>query len=225
MTIDRHIVVVDAETNGFDHYRHQAVEFAWWNLTTGARDSFIPRHNVRDVLIAADIESLRINRYMDRIAGQPQDDGAGILRLWGQFVGGIDLAMEQQQVFPGATLTGANPKFDAPFLKSAFCNDEVTENDPEPWHHRFWDVEAYAAGVLGLSYIPGLTEVCERLDVKKGDHTAMGDVVATGTCLLRLMEKAGAPAWHDLARSALDGGGISGAGRLTVVTDEAADHA
>ncbi len=177
MNPGRNIIVVNVETSGLNPAQHTCVEIAWWNLDTNRRDRFIPKHDVRNILATADLKALLINRYIDRIADQPQDD---------DYHGMKQLAVQLN----GATLAGSNPAFDAAFLRPLFlrCNSEVTV--PE-WHHRMLDLSAYAAGVLRLAYLPGLQHVSELLGVTTPDHTAEGDVTATGECFRELFKRAG----------------------------------
>jgi hypothetical protein len=72
--------------------------------------------------------------------------------------------------------------------------------DPEPWHYRLWELAPYAAGVLGLDYLPGLAELAEHLGVSEPDHSAAGDVTATGEIFLRLrsLPTGPAPTWDNL---------------------------
>lgn len=178
----RDLIVVDVETNGLDLARHQPVEVAWHNLTTGEQDTFIPAHNWRTAVAEADIDALRITRYIDRIAGQPQADMSAVRRLWEQFTGPAVQDPEQRR--PAATLVGSNPRFDAAMLR------KLAPAWPEPWHHRLLDISAYAAGALGLDELPGLARLCEILDVDPPDHTAGRDVEATVSCLLALQLRA-----------------------------------
>lgn len=187
---DRHLIVVDIETTGLDPRRHSVVEVAWWNLATDDRGRFIPPHNPGTVLASAEIEALRTNRYIDRIPGQPQDTrGDGLIQLWHQF-SDWDEQPDGSATRIRHTLVGCNPAFDASFLQVLFGNYEVTEDDQTPWHHRMWDVSAYAAGVLWLAELPGLAALCDLLDVPPPDHTAEGDVTATGLCFRALRERA-----------------------------------
>lgn len=180
----RHLVVVDVETSGLDPARHSVVEVAWWNLTTDARGHFIPPHDPSTVLAEAEIEALRVNRYVDRIPGEQQDwKNEELARLHEQFYDWGDNDVLRH------TLAGANPAFDAAFLAVLFGNLEYHDGR-RPWHHRLWDLSAYAAGVLGLDELPGLARVCELLDVAPPDHTAEGDVTATGLCLRALQQRA-----------------------------------
>ena len=176
--MERHIVVVDVETTGFDPVRQAVVEVAWWNLNTDERGEFVPIHDVHEVLQHADIKALQINRYVDRLADAKQDtDYVELNRL--------------HDALRGNTLAGSNPRFDAAFLAPMFT--AANRSNPTPWHHRLWDLSPYAAGVLGLAELPGLATVCERLGVALPDHSAAADVTATGECLTRLLLKAGTP--------------------------------
>lgn len=176
----RQIIVADTETSGLNPDLHTVVEVAWWNLNTGQKGSFIPHHLTGEVLSHADIQALRINRYIDRIAGEPQDDGTGMRELF--------LQLE------GNTLAGSNPTFDAGFLRQHDNCEWCQTWRFGGWHHRLLDLSAYAAGVLGLSptELPGLNRVCELLGIENtAPHTAAGDVDATGRCFLALFERAG----------------------------------
>lgn len=187
----RDIIVVDVETNGLSYERHQAVEVAWWNLTTDQRGRFVPPHNVAQVLSAADIEALVVNRYVERLAREVQDyPGHELHRLHDQLLSydEDDVDAEQGAAEVRHTLAGSNPAFDAHFLAKLFAANDATDYEPEPWHHRLWDLSAYAAGVLGLDELPGLARVCELLGVDAPDHTAEGDVTATGRCFLQLQQ-------------------------------------
>jgi DNA polymerase-3 subunit epsilon len=182
----RNIVVVDTETNGLDLKHHQAVEVAWWNLTTDERGVFIPLHNQRMVLHDADLPALRINGYIDRIADHmlaAHESERAIRNLYGEL--------------RGATLAGSNPAFDAVMLAKLFRQLEGRGGpqalNNHPWHHRMWDLSAYAAGVLRLDELPGLAKVCELLGIKPGDHTAETDVQATGLCFRELQRRAAGP--------------------------------
>jgi len=177
-------VVVDVETNGLDYGRHQAVEVAWWNLATGRRGEFVPKHDVSEVLATASIEALRINRYVDRLADAPQDDGTAAAELRDQFSGQ-----------DGSVLVGSNPRFDTHMLLKL---PEFAHG--EPWHYRLLDVGAYGAGVLRRprsSGIPGLWELSQALGIAypaQLAHTAAGDVTVTGQVLRELWNRAGADA-------------------------------
>ncbi len=175
----RHVIVVDCETTGLDPAHHQTVEVSWWDLTTDERGYFIPQHDVSDALANADVAALRLNRYIDRIAGEPQGQIEDVARL--------------AEVLSGNTLAGSNPAFDSAFLTAMFEEGFLGKYVGTPaWHHRLWDLAAYAAGVLGLDHLPGLAEVCELLDLSaRPAHSADADVTATGLAFLELFRRAG----------------------------------
>lgn len=168
-------IVVDVESNGLNPERHQVVEVAYWNLATDERDVFVPVHNRRMVMHDGEIEAFRVNGYLDRIVDRMLDKHESRRRVW---------ALHGQ--LDGATLIGSNPAFDAAMLTRLFKTEEL----PPPWHHRLWDVSAYAAGVLGLDELPGLAKVCDLLDIEPGDHSAEADVQATGLCFRELQRRA-----------------------------------
>lgn len=180
----RQLVVVDTETTGLDLERHVAVEVAWWNLDTDEVCSFIPPHGVED-LDFADLTALRLNRYRERIEGDLQDhSGMFSDRLY--------------EVLRNNTFVGSNPAFDAIMLRKVWVrllHPEYSRSPVDPWHYRMLDLSAYAAGVLGVDprELPGLREVCDRLDVHLSEdeaHGALADVLATGRCIKVLQELA-----------------------------------
>lgn len=186
---ERHLVFVDVETNGLDRKRHVAVEVAWWNLTTDVRGHFVPRHDVSRVLGTADVGALRVNHYVDRLATAEQARPAQVLDLWEQFAG-PDAAATAGKRSARHTFVAANPAFDAHFVRKVFraLSTPFGIDDTEPWHFRLWDVETFAAGVLGLDEVPGLSTIASLLGIALGDHTAQGDVTTGGLCMHRLLE-------------------------------------
>lgn len=177
---ERRIIITDVETNGLYVGRHSCVEVAWWDLLTDERGCFIPIHDVSAVLAAADVKALQLNRYIDRIADQPQDTG------------GYEIA-RLAKVLHENSLAGSNPGFDAAFLSIEFAAAEARGIcDVPQWHHRKWDLSVYAAAVLGLRELPGLATVCELLGIETcPDHTAETDVTATGLCFRELFNRVG----------------------------------
>lgn len=175
MTSRRQLVVVDCETTGLDWTKHVPVEVGSWNIGTGERGLFIPPHNRLDML-QADPDALRINRYYERGLNDQarwDNDCSGMRRL--------------HAVLAGSSVVGSNPNFDVSMMAPMFRRHGFT---PAPWHYVPLDIGTYAAGVLGLPIgdrftLPGL---CDRLGVPRGDHTAEGDVTATGLCLYALDE-------------------------------------
>ncbi len=191
------LVVVDLETTGTNAGQHDVVEIAWWNLTTGERDAFVPLHDPNDVLLTADLGALAINRYIERglyaRADTDDPDGHRLANLYDQLAGGDD----PHRTTPAdrrrrALLTGKNPWFDAAFLAHLWGR--------EPWNYQLRDIGNYAAGVLGIPLDEplGLSDICERLGVPlAGHHCAEADVTATGMCVLELQRLADhiATAW------------------------------
>lgn len=160
-------IVVDLETSGLAPHRHVPVEVAWWHLQSGERGCFVPAHSVSRVLEEGEPQALEINSYRERLQHAKQDDGTETAQL--------------ENLLFNSTLAGSNPAFDAQFLATHLMH--------EVWHHRLWDLSSYAMGRLNLKYQPGLSDVCKRLGIPPGDHTATGDVTATGECFLELLSR------------------------------------
>jgi hypothetical protein len=170
----RRLVMLDIETNGLDPERHVAVEIAWHDMSTGEHGCFVPVHSVRETLASADIEALRVCRYIDRLATAEQDrsrhadsPGPQTHALW--------------ELLHGATVCGKNVAgFDLRFVEKLFRQYDLTGDAPTPWRHRTLEIGSYACGVLSLDPAepPSMAALCEMLDVPPGDHTASGDVAA-----------------------------------------------
>lgn len=171
----RPIVVVDVETNGLDDTKHEVVEVAWWNLGTGERACFVPRHDINRALGNADLRALQMTDYVNKIA--PRMEGPT-----------YNEEIELYNQLAGATLLGSNVQFDARMISNLFRAHHPTLN-PTPWHHRLWEIGPYAAGVLGLDYIPGLWDIAQLLGIPENDHTAWQDVTTTGECFLELQRR------------------------------------
>jgi DNA polymerase-3 subunit epsilon len=163
----RRLIVVDTETTGLED-QHVAVEISWELIGSGMRGTFVPPFTVEDVK-AADPASLAINKFYERgLDTAPQD---------GLFVETTRL----HEALKGNTMAGSNPSFDARMLSKLFLKAGLS---PRPWFYRMCDLSAYAAGVLGTdpAELVGLRDVCGRLGVSPGDHTAEADVRATIEC-------------------------------------------
>lgn len=187
----RPVLIVDVETNGLDVERHIPFEVSWEFLDGSDSGTFIPAHNPRDLLATAEIEALRINRYIDRIPGLPRD---GVLDSAGARLGVGDEAFRLWQAFGshegGCTLAGSNPGFDARFLRKLFAHGhDTTDLEPEPWHHRFLDLSNLAMAILGLNELPGLAKVTELLGLPAPDHSAEGDRKVTAEAFRELFRR------------------------------------
>ena len=150
------LVYLDLETTGLDPARHQAWEAAWAVDDRRARSTFLGHSRV-----SADPESLRLNGYHRRYSPSLVDHG------------------REQELFDalaGSTIVGANPAFDAAFLRARWGGAH--------WHHRLLDVEALAMPALGGDAPRGLHDIAGELralghPVPEPDHTAEGDVMTT----------------------------------------------
>lgn len=145
------LVFLDTETTGLDPLRHEVWEVAY-AVDGGPVLSGVVPHSLRN----ADPEALSMNGYLARGHGR-----------WVSVENGLRGSLS------GATLVGANPAFDAAFLRARW--------GVSPWHYRLLDVEAYAAGVLGLEMPQGLAKTTKTVrdlgfDIPEPDHTAAGDV-------------------------------------------------
>jgi DNA polymerase-3 subunit epsilon len=147
------LVFLDTETTGLDPDRHEV-----WEIAYAVDDEPILSAVVPHSFANPDPKALAMNGYLDRALDVRPS------RLFEESV---------KADLDGATLIGANPAFDAAFLRARWG---VT-----PWHHRLWDVEAYAAGVLGWDKLRGLAGIAEALremghEIPEPDHTAAADV-------------------------------------------------
>lgn len=167
---DRSVIILDSETTGLLAGVHEITECAWLNRNTGACHRFVPPHTLDN----ATEEALEVSGYYAR-------------RLWVQ--SSWDEESEElallHAALSGNWFIGSKPTFDAGFLSLLFVQHGLS---PEPWWRFPIDIGTYAAGVLSrpITDRVGLTQLCHLLGVQAGDHTAMGDVLATDECLTRL---------------------------------------
>lgn len=175
----RQLIVVDIETSSLDVSRAVALEIAAVNVESGEEFYFAPWIK-RELYSKFDAGALEVNRYFERgvfhSAATSERDNENALWKLANFL-------------EGNTLAGSNPAYDAAVLRRLLVS---YLNDPQPWHYRLADLAAYAAGALGLppTDTPGLSKVCELLDVTNEDpHTAMGDARATAECFRRLIAR------------------------------------
>lgn len=156
------LVVLDIETTGLNPDVHEVWEIAW-SLDFGPIQSMIVPH----ALYRAESKALEVNGYNERGIGNhlvPVD--------W------VSREEDLRRDLYDATILGANPAFDTAFLRRRW-------KGYDGWHHRLFDIESYAAGVLNRNRPMGFRELHAELirrgfaDLPQPDHTAVGDVEAT----------------------------------------------
>jgi DNA polymerase III subunit epsilon len=169
----RRVIMLDTETDGLDEDLNRPVEVGWFEwgpdypaVSLAEHGVFVPPHT----LAHADPEALRINGYDLRIGHRRRDYTYPETR-------------RLHRMLSGATLAGANPRFDAAMLRHLFREADL--HPLTPWHHRLVDVEAYAGGLLGFPpwNLPGLRTLCQLLGLPEPDHGAWGDARAAGLVL------------------------------------------
>lgn len=162
------LVYLDLETTGLDPARHEVWEAAWaWGLNE--IESGILAHSGH----TADPDALRVNGYLDRE---------------GWVYDGHDAAIREVALFDslkGSTVIGANPAFDASFLRARWSE--------APWKYRLFDIEAFAMPAAGWDRPQGLKSIADFLrnadwEIPEPDHTAAGDVATLRACHLALVE-------------------------------------
>lgn len=142
------IVWVDVETTGLDPDEHEVWEIG---LQVEGAESY---HMFVDVdLTTADPQALEVGGYQDRY---PKE-------VWLK----VDAAFVVHDVTNGATLAGANPAFDAAFLRRLLLD---SHRIPQ-WRYRLLDVEAYAAGRMGWDVPRGLARTLDELGVDCSEFT------------------------------------------------------
>lgn len=156
-------VFVDLETTGLDPAKHAVWEAAYAEGLDGPVKHGFLTHDAS----TADPAAMFLNDYINRTKGA--NDLVAALQFEGEF----------KTVLQGATLVGANPAFDAAFLKARWGD--------APWHYRLLDVEAYAMPILGYDSPKGLKDIYEDLtslghEIYKPDHTARADVLCVRDC-------------------------------------------
>ena len=157
------LVFLDTETTGLDPETHEV-----WEIAYAIDDGPILSSVVTHAFARPDPRAIAMNGYLDRAIGAKPD---------------AMFERDLKRDIEGATLVGANPAFDAAFLRARWGYT--------PWHHRLWDVEAYAAGVLGLDNLVGLSGVAVALrdlgrEIPEPDHSAAADVATLRACFRAL---------------------------------------
>lgn len=159
---------IDGETTGLDPQIHELWEIAWAWGNNDITHGFLAHSG-----ISADPRALAMNGYYER-EGWVYDGHEA-----------AELDLELAKAVAGMTLVGANPAFDAAFLKQRWGK--------APWKYRLLDIEAYAMPAMRLDEPVGLNKIAEHLnargyDIPVPDHTAAGDVATVRACHLALRD-------------------------------------
>lgn len=156
------LAFVDCETTGLDHLRHEV-----WEVGLVVRDEWTGVDTswtwfLRVDLGKADPQALAIGHYYERF---PTD---GFYSETTGLTHKKDFSRQFEELTRGATLVGANVRFD-----EAFLHKLLVENGACPgWHFRLCDVEAMAQGHLGLSKPLGLVSSAKNLGIDVDAFTA-----------------------------------------------------
>ena len=184
-------VIVDTETTGLNFSIHRPFEVAW--LTIDMEVGFDKYGTpMRFYNALSDTEIRNADPKALEINGWPANKLRGVLP---------DAAMESQQArewfyddVQGATLVGANVRFDAQMLMS------IMPHSQEPWSHRLLDIQAYYAGIKKRLKVPSLRDIINDIQadahsygwdgasITVPDHTAANDVRAVRDILYILLD-------------------------------------
>jgi DNA polymerase III alpha subunit (gram-positive type) len=162
----RDLIFLDTETTGLDPAIHEVWEIAFAINDSGVFSDFVPHS-----LATADPVALEINNYWIR----------GTERVVNPR---FEFAL--RECVANATIVGANPAFDAAFLRARW--------GVARWHHRLIDVESMALIVLDYERPKGLFDLAVDLrergyDIPAPSHTATGDVLTTRAVYHALREE------------------------------------
>lgn len=153
------VVFLDTETTGLDPARHDVWEVGL--IVDGQEITY----RIRPLLATADAYALSLTDYYRRTNATD----------WKWDEGGRDhVARRIATLTAGRHLVGAVPSFDAPFLDRF-----LRANGAAPaWHYHLVDVEALAAGKVGIAPPWDSEELSRAVGVDPTQferHTALGD--------------------------------------------------
>lgn len=159
----RTLLFLDTETSGLDPLKDQLLEVSWATLLRPEPQTLVIPHDPSRV----SDEAAAINGYHERNLADSSTWATA--EQLGALLGDLR----------DVTLVGANPSFDAGFLRKAFGMNI----DQCPWHYRMLDIESMAYGKLDLDDVPGMKTIFDVLTgqgfvIPEPDHTAAGDVRA-----------------------------------------------
>jgi hypothetical protein len=158
------IVFIDTETTGLNPEIHTVWEVS---IITPAEEITYASRPSPEFLSMADPYALSLTKFYARWSRKDVE-----WESW-QRVTAEDMAASVARLTAGKHLVGAVPSFDAAFLDKL-----LRRNGYAPaWHYHLVDVEALAAGKLGLQPPWDSDELAEKMGVPKldGKHTALGD--------------------------------------------------
>ena len=168
------VVFLDTETTGLDPDRHEV-----WDVAIIEEDGTPHQWHLKPQhLTTADPNALRLTSFYERVdrwtpADNVTPSGWSIHRT---------ASWEIALMTAGRHLVGAVPSFDAAFLARLLHDNGHTP----AWHYHLVDVEALAAGKLGIAPPWDSHELSRRMGiaddylflldgVEYGKHTALGD--------------------------------------------------
>jgi DNA polymerase III epsilon subunit-like protein len=155
---DEHVIYVDTETTGLDPERHEIWDIALIRGDTGEEIEY----HIAPNLSTADPTALRLTDYYKRVNGAHFSWNSPSIA-----------ATMVARYTAGKHIVGAVPSFDAVFLERLLRRHNLAP----AWHYHLIDIEALAAGYLGMKPPWDSDELNQRLGLPEvsGKHTAIGD--------------------------------------------------
>lgn len=144
------LVYLDTETTGLDPMKHDIWEIAYAVDNGPIVSTFLPMDRFQN----ASIDALMVGNFHKRFQATNDD--------WSVY----DFDIELRRALTGATLVGANPSFDAGFLRWGWWE---LHPQPTPWNYRMLDIEAFAMGALGYELPQGLRRISSDKGIRDSD--------------------------------------------------------
>jgi DNA polymerase III alpha subunit (gram-positive type) len=181
MYADEHVVYVDVETTGLDPERHEVWDIALIDGATGEEHEF---HIRPEHFHSADEGALRITKFYERVhaagyideqieEGYPKRTKTIKRPAFWTNRGRGSIAAEVAHLTANKHLVGAVPSFDARFIAGFLLREQIVP----AWHYHLIDIEALAAGWLGMKPPWDSDELNNRLGLPAPTekHTAIAD--------------------------------------------------